>query len=129
MTARQCPTCGGTIATGTLCAACLDNLHDDLAAIGDAITELHTQLARQARTGNDGGQARSAIRPLPYDQAASDALDLLRSVLVGWTRDVWETQAHDAPSGGRGGPVQPRNGRRQAIPRPTDSEGLERPLP
>lgn len=87
---RLCPSCAGRINTGTICDTCLGSLHDDLATIGDAITELHTQLARQSRTGNDGGTARSAIRPLPYDHAASEALDLLRSVLIGWTRDVCE---------------------------------------
>ena len=88
---RTCPSCAGAIDTGTICLTCLDKLHDDLATIGDAITELNTQLARQSRTGNDGGTARSAVRPLPYDLAASDTIELLRSVLAGWTRDVCQT--------------------------------------
>ena len=98
MTERTCPSCDGAIDTGTLCLPCLDKLHDDLATIGDAITELNTQLARLARTGNDGGMARSATRPLPFDLAASDALYDLRSVLVGWTRDVCEIHGNWPPN-------------------------------
>jgi hypothetical protein len=92
--ARTCPSCAGTIIDGTICSDCLANLHHDLDTIGDHITELHTQLARQARHGDNGSGARSAERPLPYDQPASDATDLLRSVLAGWTRDLWKTHEH-----------------------------------
>ena len=102
--ARQCPACGGTIATGTLCQTCLDTLARDLDQLADALDQLDTQLARQARAGNQGGTARSAIRPLPFDLPASDVHDLVRSVLVGWTRDLWESGHRNAPRTRHNGP-------------------------
>ncbi len=86
MTAHLCP-CGTPTPNATLCQRCLDALHRDLDAIADHITEATTQLARLGRHGERAG-SRSAERPLPIDLAASEALDILRSVLVGWVRDV-----------------------------------------
>lgn len=106
MTTRTCPRCDAPILHGTLCEDCLATLRRDLDAIGELITELHTQLARQNRTAGGTTAPRAtdpdpmptgwhdpdvlaiAAHPLPYDQRASDALELLRSVLVGWTRDT-----------------------------------------
>lgn len=91
MTEHLCPQCARPAPTTTLCTDCLDTLHRDLDRLPDALTELLTQLSRQAR-GARGEGGRSAERPLPFDLAASETLDLLRSVLVGWTRDVWERE-------------------------------------
>lgn len=90
MTDRPCPSCAAPLSPAELylCGRCLDRLHRDLDRLPDALEELDTQLARQAAVGNDGGTARSAERPLPYDRGASEAIDLLRSVLVGWVRDA-----------------------------------------
>lgn len=96
--ARQCPACGGTIASGTLCTTCLDALARDLDRLADALDQLDVQLARQARSGNQGGTARSAVRPLPFDLPASEVHDLVRSVLTGWTRDLDE-RGRPAPAG------------------------------
>lgn len=103
MTERHCPTCAGAIDTGTICIDCAAALQRDLAAIGDAITELHTQLAKQARTNTASplpsppdpepdwhhpDMLAIASHPLPYHPGASDVLELLRLLLIGWTRDI-----------------------------------------
>ena len=86
-TEHLCPRCTRPAGTQTLCPACLDALHADLDALPDLIDQLHTQLARMGRLGHAVG-GRSAERPSPVDWRASEVLDLLRSVLVGWVRDV-----------------------------------------
>ena len=95
MTDQHLCTCGQPAPTTTLCGDCLDQLHHDLDSIGDALTQLDIQLTRQARTAAGVG-SRAADRPLPYDPRAAETLDLLRSVLVGWTRDTLQTR-HNGP--------------------------------
>lgn len=113
MTARTCPSCGATILDGTICDTCLGILTADLRALSDIINELHTQLAKQARTNSAGGPRPDpdpmpdrwhdpdtlaiAVVPLPYDQRASDMLADLRSVLVGWIRDATPDPGEQPP--------------------------------
>lgn len=117
MTDRACPACDGAIDTGTICAPCAATLQRNLAAIPDAITELNTQLAKQARTNPSPLPTRDpepepdwhapdmlaiASHPLPYHPGASEVLDLLRSVLVGWVRDITPDPQHQPPDSLRG---------------------------
>lgn len=90
MTDRLCPSCAAPLSPAELylCGRCLDRLHRDLDQLPDALEELDTQLARQAAVGNDGGTARSAERPLPYDRGASEAIDAIRALLTTWVRDA-----------------------------------------
>lgn len=55
------------------------------------------QLSRQARRGGGGG-SRAAERPLPFDVGAGSVRDDLRSVLVGWVRDLVESHGAVMPA-------------------------------
>lgn len=103
MTAHQCP-CGQPAPDSSLCTGCVRKITSHLADVPTLVAELDTQLARQARAGgtavpredpdpmppgwHDPDTLAIASHPLPFHMGASEALDVLRSVLVGWTRDI-----------------------------------------
>lgn len=91
MTDHQCPSCFAPAPNATLCWDCQVRLTHLLADLGEDLAELHTQLARQARIGTGSG-SRSAETPLAFDARASEILDNVRTVLVGWTRVACETE-------------------------------------
>jgi hypothetical protein len=65
-----------------VCGACAGQLGRDLGDIPALVDQLEVTLSRQTSGGAGGGNER----PLPYDPRASEALDALRTTLVGWTR-------------------------------------------
>jgi hypothetical protein len=91
VTEHQCQACTAPAPTTTLCWDCLRNLSHHLADLADDLAELHTQLARQSRLGAGVG-SRSAETAVAYDVRASEILDDVRTVLVGWTRVACETE-------------------------------------
>ncbi|WP_433598198.1 hypothetical protein ACQPXH_20780 [Nocardia sp. CA-135953] len=75
-------------------------LADLLRAIPELDEDLTIARSRQARIGarRDYGIPRHpSEQPLPYDQAAADAADGMRAVLVSWVRLVCEQRAIDYP--------------------------------
>jgi hypothetical protein len=79
---------------GTICFHCVGDLERDLGEVAAYRAELETSLARQSAIGEREG-GRSAEKPLPIDMRASEALSVLRSTLVAWSRLVVEED--DAP--------------------------------
>jgi hypothetical protein len=71
-------------------------------ALGDLpalLDELHVTLTRQAVMGSGGGGGKviGKVQPLPYDVRASEVLEQLRIVLVGWVRVIAEDHGHELP--------------------------------
>lgn len=83
----------------TLCQGCTDRLARDLGEIGALAEELTTTRLRQSRTGGQatGVLSRSYERPLPWDERASEAQDVLRSTVVAWVRVVLEERGGRMP--------------------------------
>src|SRR3954469_11779790 len=76
-----------------ICGACAGQLERDLGDIPGLVDQLDVTLSRQASGGAGGGSER----PLPFDPRASEALDGLRTTLVGWTRVLLEAYEEDGP--------------------------------
>lgn len=86
----KCPVdrCNGETNPGwTVCRPCAADLEQTLAEIPALAGELDATLARCTARGGTNS-ARSVLRALPYDPRASEAVFVLRSALVGWTRDL-----------------------------------------
>ncbi|MGI5153614.1 hypothetical protein [Microbispora sp. CA-102843] len=84
----RCGCCGRPVPDNAyVCPGCASGLHEHLVRLtgGGLADELDTALARQAKLGGGGGRG-GAEQPLPYGYAASEALYVLRSTLVGWVR-------------------------------------------
>jgi hypothetical protein len=75
-----------------LCLGCTHQLVKVLAEAPALAVELETTRRRQSRTGGQGSGVvtRSTVRPLPWDENASQAADLLQSTLVAWAKLVHE---------------------------------------
>ncbi|MFX0581193.1 hypothetical protein [Nocardia nepalensis] len=75
-------------------------LADLLRAVPELDEDLTIARSRQARIGARRDfrmRRRPSEQPLPYDQAAADAADSLRAVLVSWVRLVCEQRAIEYP--------------------------------
>ncbi len=97
MTAHECFTgCGRPVQDATICSTCTDDLERDLLAVAIFRDELETTLSRQAVMGERNG-GKSAEVPMAYHPGASEALDVLRSTLVGWVRIAVEEDGADWP--------------------------------
>lgn len=91
----SCVTCGNPSGDLFLCGSCWGQLERDLGDVAALADELEVTITRQAKTGHGiGVTSRSAEKPLLFHAAASQIKDDLRSVLVGWVRDLWETNGH-----------------------------------
>lgn len=100
MTATIC-SCGRPVAdTAYLCQACTGRLARDLGDIGALADEVQTTRLRLARTGGaaTGVLSRAYERPLPWNEAASDAADVLRSTVVAWVRVVLDDRGGRLPA-------------------------------
>lgn len=96
MTAPTCKACTRPVGDGAyLCQSCTERLARDLGDIGALAEELQTTRLRQSRTGGQatGIIARSSERPLPWDQRAAEAAEVMRSTVVAWVRVVLEESA------------------------------------
>lgn len=67
-----------------ICAGCTDRLSRALGDVPALFAEVETTRLRQSRTGGRpiGSVSRTADKPLPWDQRASEALSELRTALV-----------------------------------------------
>lgn len=90
-TTVQCA-CGRPVQDAVICQECTDKLERALGDVPALVEELVVTRSRQSRTGGQGigVVVRSHERPLPWDQRAAEAMDVLRSTLVGWVRIVLE---------------------------------------
>lgn len=98
-TTRACQ-CGRPILdNAVICRSCSGALEKALRDVPSLVAELETTRTRQSRTGggNVGTTSRSADKPLPWDQRASEGLEVLRVVLNAWTRVCVEL--HRFPGG------------------------------
>jgi len=68
-----------------LCDSCIWQLEADLGSIPQLVYQLNLTITRQSRLGGRNG-SRATTLALPYDQRASDCLNSLRWVLIGWVR-------------------------------------------
>lgn len=92
---RPCPidTCERPAPGGQpVCGACRADLERALHSVPDLARELDLTLSKQT-SKTPGG--RSAVVPLPFSRRASEAIYVLRSALVGWVRDLHETEPRD----------------------------------
>ncbi len=96
--------CGRPVQDATICQGCSDRLERALGDVPALVQDLEVTRFRQSRTGGQGIGivVRGAERPLPWDQRASEATDVLRSTLVGWVRIALE-EAHPRPASPRDG--------------------------
>lgn len=83
-------TCDRPVRDTTVCVSCLRELEQALGDMTALAEELDTTLSRQTAMGDRSGGSPSAIKPLPYDPRASEALWVLRNTLVGWVRELSE---------------------------------------
>ncbi len=92
-------TCGRPVQDATICAGCSGRLERALGDVPALAQELLITRTRQNKTGGQGIGivVRSHERPLPWDQRASEATDVLRSTLVGWVRVVLEEASSRPP--------------------------------
>lgn len=100
MTATLC-SCGRPVGDqARLCQGCTERLARDLGDIGALAEELTTTRLRQSRTGGQatGVLSRSFERPLPWDERASEAAEVLRSTVVAWVRIVLEERGGRSPA-------------------------------
>lgn len=93
---RDCP-CGTPTRDRFLCYGCGHRLEGYLTDLHDLNGELHTALTRMVRMSDrvDGG--RSAEKPLVFNQAAAEAIRLIRSTLVAWIREIAEDTGTPLP--------------------------------
>lgn len=70
-----------------ICSMHATQLERDLGDVPALLDELETTLTRQTATGGRNG-GRGTEKPLPFDQGASEALDVLRGTLEAWGREV-----------------------------------------
>ncbi len=91
--------CGRPVQDAIICQGCSDRLERALGDIPALVHDLEITRSRQSRTGGQGIGivVRGAERPLPWDQRAAEATDVLRSTLVGWVR-VALNEAHPRPA-------------------------------
>lgn len=75
-----------------ICSPCGADLQKYLAEIPAHARQLELSLARQTASAGSY-RPRGHERPLPYDQRASEALGVLKAVLVGRVRDLAESGA------------------------------------
>lgn len=100
------PTCDRPAASGLMCGACQAELARALDAVPEVVRELDTTLSRQtSRTGAGSGEietdrAALVLRPtaFPYSGKASDAIDELKTILVGWARVLMERDTSPPPA-------------------------------
>jgi hypothetical protein len=100
VTAPTCSACTRPVADNArLCQRCTERFARDLGDIGALAQELQTTRLRQSRIGGQatGVLSRSSERPLPWDQRASEAADVLRSTVVAWVRVVLEERGARCP--------------------------------
>ncbi|HEY9371515.1 hypothetical protein [Streptomyces sp.] len=93
MSARTCVTnCGRpTRDTRLLCNHHVWEVEQALAELPALVDELSTTLTKQAKMG--GGKredkpTKGKVHPLPYDVRASEVLEQIRIVLMGWVMDL-----------------------------------------
>ncbi|MFF4417502.1 hypothetical protein ACFYY8_33675 [Streptosporangium sp. NPDC001559] len=110
---RPCPvpTCTRTMPGNlTVCRACSTGLLRDLTDVPSLDLHLDLALTRQAKLGTSGGRAEASDEidpevgltlrrtPLPWDQRAREARDVLRSALVGWVRVLLADDERPGPT-------------------------------
>lgn len=99
MSEYRCPVegCDRPVNQASMCSSCEATLERDLAEVPALRVDLEVTLSRQAVIGERVGTSGTSEPPLPYDVAASEALSVLRSTLVGWVRVVVEEDGADWP--------------------------------
>ncbi len=82
--------CGRPVQDATICHGCSDRLERALGDIPALVQDLEITRSRQSRTSGQGIGivVRGAERPLPWDQRAAEATDLLRDTLSSWVQVV-----------------------------------------
>jgi len=89
----RCGCCGRPVPDHAyVCPGCASGLHEHLVRLtgGGLADELDVALARQAKLGGGGGGRHGDEQPLAFGYAASEAIWVLRSALVGWVRVLLE---------------------------------------
>lgn len=102
MSATPCGRCGRPVPDAFVCASCSFKVDEALSSIGayqGLAWDLTATLTRQDRIGDRNSGSRSAEKPLPFKENASDASQRLLTVLRYWAnRIVQETGADPAPA-------------------------------
>lgn len=103
MTNQTCATgCGRpTREVRLLCDHHVWEVEQALAEMPALLDELQNTFTKQTRMtdGKSGDKpTKGKIRPLPYDVRASDALERIRVVLVGWVMDLYDSSGIHGPA-------------------------------
>lgn len=91
----QCHVCPSPTGDGApLCRDCMRLLRDELGATTWLATELETTYLRQGRFGQQASTARSATKPLPWDDRASRMAVELNATLNAWALELARHDEH-----------------------------------
>lgn len=97
MTTCFTPSCDyPTQESACVCKICVQTISRDLASIPALIDDLHTTMTRQDRLGSSGGR-RGAETALPWKPTAAEALWVLASTVLEWTRGYQDPDAAPFP--------------------------------
>lgn len=82
----RCPACGQDMAARVyICKPCVGRLQRELADVPNLALHLEFAATGQARLGSGGGgQVDEEESPVPWNEKARDALQVLRSTLAAW---------------------------------------------
>lgn len=80
--ATNCGVCTAPVHAAYVCARCMDRYHGHLARVPDAAKELRIEHMRAATKGMALISKGTAETPMPWVEAASQALEQLRTALV-----------------------------------------------
>jgi len=84
VSSTECQPCGAALSDGTVvCKDCLSKLGKDLISVSWLVRELEVALTRQSRFSRAQG-ARSATRPLPWEERAAVVERELATVIGMW---------------------------------------------
>lgn len=97
---QACGVCGAGILSAFVCARCMDRYHGHLAYVPYVIADLRIEHARLAKKGAGVTGRGSAEQPLPYVEAASDAMTALRDALATAYRTLALGTSDPAPAAG-----------------------------
>ena len=97
---QTCGVCGAGVHAAFVCPHCMDRYHGHLAYVPYVLEDLRIEHARLAKKGVGVTGRGSAEQPLPYVQAASDAMTALRAALTTACRTLAAGQTGPAPDAG-----------------------------
>lgn len=97
MVSTPCEVCGRPVGDASVCARCGQDVERKLGNVPAVAFQLHLVITRQTRYVTQTDGSRATETPVPFHVKAGEARDVLRNVLVGWTRLYAEEAKADLP--------------------------------